>query len=224
MSVSAWRPVLETSCSASAARSGFEAWAAAAASARVTITWMLCETTSCISRAMRARSAAAASDACWSRSSSRRWARSASQSSWLRSARTTTPARSAAKARPVMKTRDLKLEPVGVQCTVAITTPVSRMTHAARTRTHSHSTATVYMATSSDESASAGPVTSHWTNATTEMARKTAMGARRRKTRGAVRAATSHRLGVVRPAPESTNQPEHSTNSTTARATSTAVA
>ena len=47
------------------------------------------------------------------------------------------------------------------------------------------------------------------------------MGARRRKTSGAVRAATSHRLGVVMPAPESMNQPEHSTNSTTAITTST---
>ena len=56
MSVSAWRPVLETSWMASAARAGSEAWAREAASARVTMTWMLCETTSCISRAMRARS------------------------------------------------------------------------------------------------------------------------------------------------------------------------
>ena len=80
------------------------------------------------------------------------------------------------------------------------------------------------MATRSAASASAGPVTSHWTNATTEMARKTAMGARRRKTSGKIRAATSHRLGVVMPAPESMNQPEHSTNSTTAITTSTAVA
>ena len=92
---------------------------------------------------MRARSAAAASDACWSRSSSRRSARSASQSSWLRSARTTTPASRAAKARPVRKTSDLKSLPVGVQRTVAMITPASRMTDAATTSTHSDSTATV---------------------------------------------------------------------------------
>ena len=48
------------------------------------------------------------------------------------------------------------------------------------------------------------------------------MGARRRKTSGAIRAATSQRLGGLPPA--SMNQPEHSTNSTTAITTSTQVA
>ena len=143
MSVSAWRPVLETSWMASAARAGSVAWAREAASARVTITWMLCETTSCISRAMRARSVTAASDACWSRSSSSRSARSASQSSWLRRARTTTPASSAVKTSPVRKTKDWTLLPTGSQRTVAITTPASRITAAAVTRRQSDSSATV---------------------------------------------------------------------------------
>ena len=48
------------------------------------------------------------------------------------------------------------------------------------------------------------------------------MGARRRKTSGKTRAATSQTLGCLPPA--SVNQPEHSTNSTTAIATSTKVA
>ena len=167
MSVSAWRPVLDTSCIASAARSGSEACAAAAASASVTITWMLCETTSCISRAMRARSAAAASDACWSRSISRRAARSASQSSWLRSARTTTPASSAVKTRPVRKTKDLHVvarrrpadrghDDAGLEDggrdrdeePVRLDAPPCRARRGATT------------------SARAGPVTSHCTNAT----------------------------------------------------------
>ena len=143
MSVNAWRPVLETSWMASAARAGSEACAREAASARVTITWMLCETTSCISRAMRARSVTAASEACWSRSRSSRSARSASQSSWLRRARTTTPARSAVKASPVRKTKDWTSLAAGFQRTMAITTPASRMTAAAVTRGHSDSSATV---------------------------------------------------------------------------------
>ena len=219
MSVSAWRPVLETSCIASAARDGFCACALVAASASVTITWMLCETTSCISRAMRARSAAAASDDCWSRSSSSRSALSASQSSWLRSARTTTPANNAVNARPVRNTKDLTSLPVGVHRTVAMRTPVSRMADAATTSTQSDSSATVYRATRSAASASPGPVTIHWTKATVAMARKTVIGARRRKTSGKTRAATNHRLGRL--AVCSITQPEHKTNRPAASAMST---
>ena len=63
---------------ASAARSGELAAAAVAASLSVTITVRLWATMSCISRAIRARSAAAASSPCWSRSRSSRAARSVS--------------------------------------------------------------------------------------------------------------------------------------------------
>ena len=51
---------------------------------------------------------AAANDACWSRSCSRRCARSASQSICPRSALTTAPARKAAKFIPVRNTNDSK--------------------------------------------------------------------------------------------------------------------
>ena len=47
-----------------------------------------------------------------------------------------------------------------------MTTPVSRMADAATTSTQSDSSATVYRATRSAASASPGPVTIHWTNAT----------------------------------------------------------
>ena len=75
------------------------------------------------------------------------------------------------------------------------------------------------MATRSDASASAGPVTSHWTNATVAMARNTGMGARRRKTSGKVSAAANHRLGLV--PPTWVIQPEHRTNSAAASVMST---
>ena len=77
-------------------------------------------------------------------------------------------------------------------------------------------------ATSNDASAIPGWVTIHCTKATAEMARKTVMGARRRKTSGTVSAATNHRLG--RAADCSTSQPELPTKRPAARATSTSMA
>ena len=67
-----------------------------------------------------------------------------------------------------------------------------------------------------------GPVTSHCTNATAAMTTKTAIGARRRKIRGKIRAATTKRFGCG--AWSGTSQPEHRTKRTTAIATSTKMA
>ena len=76
--VSACRPVVETWRAAASASAGLPLAANAAPSASAIITDRLCATMSCISRAIRARSAAAASCACWSRSFSARRARSSS--------------------------------------------------------------------------------------------------------------------------------------------------
>jgi len=129
------------------------------------------------------------------------------------------PAKIAAMASPVRNTNDLTSPSAGVQRTVAITTPASRITAATATRTHSDSSATVYTATSREASASNGPLTSHCTNATAAMTRNTVIGARRRKTRGKLSAATISRFGD---APGGVKKaPEHSTNSAAASATST---
>ncbi len=87
------------------------------------------------------------------------------------------------------------------------------------TRIQADSTATVNIATSSAESARAGPLTSHCTNATVEMTRKTVMGARRRKISGKISAATTHRFGFA--ACEESSQPEHNTKRPAASTTST---
>lgn len=78
ISASAWRPVIEIVSRAVFAWSGEVSITYAAPSACTTITDTLCATTSCSSRAIRARSAATATLACASRSRSRREARSSS--------------------------------------------------------------------------------------------------------------------------------------------------
>ncbi len=149
-------------------------------------------------------------------------ARPASRAGCAAPARPRRPA-SAAKASPVRKTRDLKLLPVGVQRTVAMTTPVSRMT-----------------ARREDED----PFGLDGDRVDGDEERRV----RQRRPGHEPLDEGDHRDGEEdghgRPAPEdqredqgghepqaravwppaSMNQPEHSTNSTTAMATSTAVA
>jgi hypothetical protein len=69
---------------ASEARSGCAAAVAAEPSASVTMTVSPCDTMSCISRAMRERSATAASRACWSLSRASCSARSSSATTYRR--------------------------------------------------------------------------------------------------------------------------------------------
>ena len=66
-----------------------------------------------------------------------------------------------------------------------------------------------------------GPVTSHWTRATPAITRNTAIGARRRNTRGKVSAATNETFGV---SPVSKIQPEKMRHRAPASAPSTAEA
>ena len=91
ISPSAWRPVAERAASPSRASSGADCRAYVAPSASPIITVRLCETMSCISRAIRARSAAAPSRPSWSRSNSSRAARSCSDASSARRCRIETP-------------------------------------------------------------------------------------------------------------------------------------
>ncbi|WP_353050412.1 hypothetical protein [Cellulosimicrobium sp. Marseille-Q4280] len=100
MSASAARPVSETVVSARCAAAGSEAAAYRPPSAWAMITDRECATMSCISRAMRARSAEVAIRACWSRSTSSRSARSTSAAMVSRRERRTSP--NAHTARNVM--------------------------------------------------------------------------------------------------------------------------
>ena len=72
------------------------------------------------------------------------------------------------------------------------------MAAATATKSQADSTATVYIATRSETSARAGPLTSHCTKATVAMTEKTAIGARRRKTRGKISAATTQKIRMRR--------------------------
>ncbi|CAM3922599.1 hypothetical protein ISCU110981_19870 [Isoptericola cucumis] len=101
MSVSALRPVSLMVASACTAAGGSAAAAYRPPSACATTIDSECATMSCISRAIRARSAAAPMRACWSRSISRRCARSRSASIATRRERRTRA--NAHTARPVTR-------------------------------------------------------------------------------------------------------------------------
>ena len=88
---------------------------------------------SCISRAIRARSAAAASWPCWSRSRSSCSARSSSAARYARRVRTLSPSTTAAVAMPVSSTSAGSYA-CSAQRTTASTMPSSSIAHAAITR------------------------------------------------------------------------------------------
>ena len=96
MSVSAWRPVAAMASSASVAAAGSALPAYRPPSACAMTTDREWATTSCSSRAMRARSVVAASRISWSRSSSSSCARSSSAASCCSRARRRLPSAQAA--------------------------------------------------------------------------------------------------------------------------------
>jgi hypothetical protein len=96
MSVSACRPVAAMASSAPVAASGSVLPAYRPPSACAMTTDRECATTSCSSRAIRARSAVAASRISWARSSSSSWARSCSAATCCIRARRRLPSDQAA--------------------------------------------------------------------------------------------------------------------------------
>ena len=175
------------------------------------MTVRLCATMSCISRAMRARSAAAAIRPCWSRSSSRRAARSSSEASSARRWRTLVPRTPAATESADSPTNSRK-PPSELAARIA---PSSRIAAAARAFLRASWAATVYSAISSATSAAMSTWTSHCAKATAARTRKTGSGCRRRQTSGSASAAVNRITTTGRP-------PSVSTSGTASRNTATA--
>ena len=126
---------------------------------------------SCISRAIRARSAAAPSRPSWSRSNSSRAAFSCSEASSALRWRIETPSTPAAVASPVSPTQTFSGSD-GDQRTAAMIAPSSTVPAARAPSIKLPSSATQYRAISTAASASCGAASSHCANATSAISAK----------------------------------------------------
>ena len=142
---------------------------------------------SCISRAMRARSAAAPRRPSWSRSNSSRAAFSCRETSSALRWRTETPSTPAAVTSPVSPTHTFSGSD-GDQRTAAMTAPIAATLAASAASVKPPSRVTQYRAIKTVTSASCGAASSHCARAMIAITPKHSIGLTRRSSSGAHRA------------------------------------